>query len=359
MELCDRGKWNHSIVGRSLANDVVSASGHFLLRKGTVLTHWHLTILKNHQIDNIELQPQLESPIEEQTKQIFAFKKEISAQYNENLIEVKRLFHEAISREVPQLQEFMVPFKPLLEKVLHGPNIFLELRHIKGHDEYTYRHSINVGLMSATIGKILRLPFSDTIKLGEIGFLHDIGKMKVPLHILNKETKLTVEEFAEVKKHPSYGKDILQQMEGIDESILNGTLCHHERLDGSGYPFGLKENIPFLTQIIAVADTYDAISSERVYRQKLLPFDALDELIQEVYRGKLNGEIVFPFVEHILSGYIGHEIELDDGRRAKIVQLFKEEINRPLIELDSMFIDMRENRMLNIKEVFLYHDSIL
>lgn len=359
MELIKHNQWNHSIIGRSLADDVVSESGHFLLRKGMVLTHWHLTILKNHQIEEIALETKLETPIEEQTKQIFAYKKEISDQYNENLVEVKKLFHEAISREVPRLQEFMVPFTPLLEKVLNGPNIFLELRHIKGHDEYTYRHSINVGLISATIGKILRLSYEDTMKLGATGFLHDIGKMKVPLQILNKEGRLTDEEFTEVKKHPIYGRDILKEMDGTDDVILNGTLGHHERLDGSGYPYGLtEEEIPFFTQIISVADTYDAISSERVYRQKYLPFDALYELVQEVYRGKLHGKIVFPFVENIFDGYIGHEVELSDGRRGRIIQMFREEIKRPLIEIESEFIDLRVNRGLELKDVLLQHDSV-
>lgn len=359
MELVKRDEWNQTIVGRTIADDVISESGHFLLRKGMSITHWHLAILKNHQIEEIVLESQLESPIEQQTKQIFAYKKVISEQYNETLIEVKKLFLEAISREVPSLQEFMVPFTPLLETVLKGPNIFLELRHIKGHDEYTYRHSINVGLLSATIGKILRLSNDNTLKLGEIGFLHDIGKMKVPLQILNKKGQLTAEEFEEVKKHPVYGRDILADMEGKDEAILNGTLYHHERLDGSGYPLGLTGgNIPFFTQVISVADTYDAISSERVYRQKYLPFDALNELVKEVFKGKLNGEIVFPFVDHILSGYIGHEVELNDGRRGQIVQMFREETTRPLIKIESQFIDLRVNRGLKLKEVLLLHESI-
>jgi HD-GYP domain-containing protein (c-di-GMP phosphodiesterase class II) len=358
MELVKSEKWNQSIVGRSLADDVISASGHFLLRKGMLLTHWHLTILKNHQIEEIVLDTILESSIKEQTNDVFD-NKVISDQYNETLVEVKKLFHEAISREVPRLQEFMIPFAPLLETVLRGPNIFLELRHIKGHDEYTYRHSINVGLISATIGKILRFSYEDALKLGEIGFLHDIGKMKVPLQILNKEGRLTAEEFQEVKRHPVYGREILKDMDVTDEAHLNGTLCHHERLDGSGYPLGLtREKIPFFTQIISVADTYDAISSERVYRHKYLPFDALNELVQEVYRGKLNGEIVFPFVDHILSGYIGHEVELNDGRRGRIVQMFREETRRPLIEIESEFIDLRVKRELQLEEVLLMHDSI-
>ncbi|WP_416149271.1 HD-GYP domain-containing protein [Salipaludibacillus sp. HK11] len=352
MELAKQDQWNESIIGRSLADDVISESGHFLLRKGIIITHWHFPILKNHNIQEITLEKQMEEPIDEQTKHLFD--QELSEQYNTNLIEIKRLFQAALTKEVPSLQEFMVPFTPLLEKVLHGPDIFLGLRHIKGHDEYTYRHSINVGLMAATIGKILNLPYRTSLKLAEIGFIHDIGKMKVSLQVLNKEGPLTKEEFEEVKMHTIYGKEILQQMQGKDQTLMDGTLYHHERLDGSGYPLGLmRGNITFLTQIISVADTYDAMSSERVYQTKRSPFDALDELVKEVYRGKLNGEIVFPFVDHILRGYIGHEVELTDGRKGHIIQLFKEEINRPLIKIKSEFVNLREARHLHIKEVAL------
>lgn len=345
--------WDQSIIGRMLDDDVISEKGHFLLKKGLVLTHYHLRILKNHQIDSIYLVNPVQKPLEEQVKEVFQHRKEISQQYKKNVTEVKRLFHDAISREVPALQDFMKPFTPLLESVLKGPNIFLELGHIKGHDEYTYRHSINVGLLSATIGKILNLPIEDVLQLGKIGFFHDIGKMKISLQILNKKSELTDKEFQEVQKHTIYGKEIIESISGADEAMQYGALCHHERLDGSGYPYGLKqEQIPFLAQIVAVADMYDAISSDRVYKQKLSPFQVLEELVEKVYLEHLNGEIVFPFVQHILQGYIGNEVLLKGGTRGRIVQLFVEEINKPLLKIGEEFVDLRKKRDLTIEKVF-------
>ncbi|MCR6106263.1 HD domain-containing protein [Salipaludibacillus agaradhaerens] len=354
MEVINSLNWEDTIIGRVLADDVVSQSGHFLLRRGTVLTHWHLNILKNHSIEEIRLKEQTEPPVNLELKQVFKHKEPLSTHYYENIKEIKRLFQDAISKQVPSLQEFMVPFTPLMETVLKGPDIFLELRHIKGHDEYTFRHCLNVGLLSATIGKILRYSHSETVKLGTMGFLHDIGKMKVSLQILNKEDPLTEEEFKEIQNHTIYGRDILKEMHGTSEDIINGALYHHERMNGSGYPFGIKkEEIPFLAQIIAVADVYDAISSDRIYRDKFTPFEALDELVQEVYKDKLNGEIVFPFVSHILNGYIGKEVELSDGSKGEIVQLFMEEINRPLVKIGDDFIDLKTERKLHIKDVYI------
>lgn len=348
-----REKWDQSIIGRTIAEDIISDSGHFLLKQGMILTHWHLTILRNHQIDYIVLKEMPQEPLDVQVQDIFKHRDNISMLYKESMTEVKRLFQVAISREVSSLQDFMKPFTPLLESVLKGPNIFLELRHIKGHDEYTYRHSLNVGLLSATIGKILMLSIDDILQLGRVGFLHDLGKMKVSPQILNKETELTKIEFDEIKKHTIYGKEMIAMMPGANEEMEYGAMCHHERLDGSGYPYGLTgDQIPFLSQIVAVADVYDAISSDRVYKEKHGPLEALDELLNEVYKGRFNSEIVIPFVEHILQGYIGNEVLLDDGTKGRIVQLYKEELRRPLLKVGEEFIDLRKKRDLNIHEIF-------
>ncbi len=344
----------HTLTGKIVGEDVISESGHFLLRKGMTLTQWHIKILKNHQINYIKVDDPVVEPLSVQIKEVLKSKEDISSLYYENVMEVKKLFHEAISREVPNLQSFMKPFTPLLESIVQGNEIFLELHHIKGHDEYTYRHSVNVGLLSATIGKILKMNKQETLMLGQIGFLHDIGKMKVSQQILNKQAPLSEEEYEQVKMHTVYGKDILAEIAPGNKAVQIGALYHHERQDGSGYPYGLKgEDIPFLAQIIAVADAYDAISSDRVYRSKYSPFEALDELLTEVYKGKLSGKIVFPFIDHILQGYIGKNVVLNDGIRGQIIHLHLEEVQRPLVKADGRFIDLRKRRDLQISNVLV------
>ncbi|MBU9722550.1 MULTISPECIES: HD-GYP domain-containing protein [Bacillaceae] len=340
-----------NLVGKVLGDDVVSDSGHFLLRKGMTLTTWHLQIIKNHQVKFVPILDQT-PPLDLQISNIFRKKEELSQLYSANITSIKQLFQQSISNEVPSLQHFMKEYSPLLEKVIKGSSIFLELYHIKGFDEYTYRHSINVGLLSATIGRILNYPIETTIELGKIGFFHDIGKMKISNKIIQKEGPLTDEEFEEVKKHTIYGKEIIEQMDGADTVIQVAALYHHERLDGSGYPFGLEgDAIPMVAQIISVADAYDAITSDRVYREKYPPFHAIEELVNDVYRGKLNGNIVFPFVHHIVEGYVGNEITLSDGRRGTIIKLHYEELSRPLIIIDGEYLDLRIERSLSILDV--------
>ncbi|ADU29816.1 HD-GYP domain-containing protein [Evansella cellulosilytica] len=352
MAVIQLNDYNSAIIGKVLANDVISDSGSFLLSKGMEITDSHVEILRKHEVEYIILEDNL-PPIDIQLKHIFKNEK-LSSLYYDNLVEVKYLFLQAVSDRIPTLRTFMKPFTPLLDKIIHGKSVFLELHHIKGFDDYLYRHSLNVGMLAATIGKILHCKDETIVLLAQTGLLHDIGKMKIPSEILNKEGKLTTLEYNEVKKHTIYGKEMLEKISGTNEKLHLGALLHHERLDGSGYPFGMKDKIPLVAQIISVADMYDAITSDRVYRNKYSPIEALTELVNEVYKGKLNGEIVFPFVEFIMKSYVGNKVLLSDGNYGKIIRLSIEELNRPLIELQdgTGYINLREKRNVTIENVF-------
>ena len=344
---------DNSLIGKTLATDVVSNAGHYLLGKGITITSWHLKILQNHEILAVDLMETSTIPVKLQIKEIFKDRESVFTNYYDNLLEIKDLFQKAVSREVPNLQAFMKPFLPMAEEILKGKHILLELHHIRGYDEYTYRHSINVGLLAATIGRILNLSNESSIYLGKLGFFHDIGKMKVSQQVLNKPGSLSEEEFEEIKKHTIYGKEIIDKIHGTDNNLSTGALYHHERIDGSGYPFGLmKDKIPLAAQIIAVADTYDAVSSDRVYRTKTSPFFALEVLINDAYKGVLNANIVMPFVKHIIEGYIGNIVILSDDRRGSIVHLSREEIDKPLLLVNGEFIDLKKQRNLFITHVY-------
>ncbi|WP_142996764.1 HD-GYP domain-containing protein [Alteribacter keqinensis] len=354
METIQLNASKKTVTGRILAKEIISPNGYFLLRKGMALSKWHLEILLNHDIREIEVEKLSSPDLVDQFRTFPGEKEEVMRLYADNVAEVKRLFEAAVTRETPSVQDFMKPFTGLLHKVLTRTNIFLELYHIKGHDEYTYRHSINVGLLAATISKMLGQTDEEVLELGKAGFFHDIGKMQLSKYLLNKEGKLTEREYEEIKKHPVYGKELLERIDGVSYTIVQGALLHHERLDGSGYPFGLRGGeTPFFAQILAVADIYDAISSDRVYREKFSPFRALEELVNEVYKNKLNGQIVFPFVQHVINGYMNCRVLLESGEEGTIVHLPIEEITRPLIAVGEGYLDLRKNRSLKIKDVQL------
>lgn len=154
---------------------------------------------------------------------------------------------------------------------------------IEANDKYTRGHCERVSKISMTIAKAIGIDPEDLSILEFASILHDIGKIGIPSTVLNKEGKLTKEEFDMIKKHPQIGYDILSDVEFLYKSrrIL---LQHHERIDGKGYPLGLKgQDIDFLAKIISVADAYDAMTSSRPYRK--IPLTK-EEAIDEMIRGK-------------------------------------------------------------------------
>jgi HD-GYP domain-containing protein (c-di-GMP phosphodiesterase class II) len=345
---------SYDLIGQVLSRDLFTDRGILLLSEGTRIQESDITMLMNRGIYKISVvDNHVSSKIGNQMKDLWDQEgNEVNEEYLISLENTKTLFHQAINSKIPPLEEFMKTYTPMLERVLESTYVFNPIHKIKGHDEYNYRHCVNVGLICGIIGKILGLTLEENFTLGQMGLLHDIGKMKIRDEVLYKPGKLTSEEFEEIKRHTYYGYELLIRMQGANDLICKGALYHHERLDGSGYPKGLKgEDIPFFVQILSVADTYDAICSDRVYQQKSSPYFAVRELMQEVYKGRLNPKIVIPFVRYIMEAYLGEKAVLDDGTVADVVFLHPEEPDRPLIKVGETYIDLRKQRNVNILDL--------
>ena len=163
-------------------------------------------------------------------------------------------------------------------------------------DSYTIGHSRRVTLYSLMLGKNLGLSSIELQKLHLAGLLHDIGKIAIPEHILNKPGKLTEEEFNLIKQHPGRGADIIRNLKQLGE-VINWVESHHERFDGRGYPNNLEgDNIPFGAAILAVADTYDAMTSDRAYR-KGLPHPVAIEEITKCTGSQFNPDMAKSFLD--------------------------------------------------------------
>lgn len=161
------------------------------------------------------------------------------------------------------------------------------------------KHSIRVSKLSEDIAISMDLNSRDLKIIKTAALLHDIGKIKIDINILNKPSKLNEKEWIEIKKHPEYGHEILNSYYQTKE-ISQYILFHHERFDGLGYPKGLKKyEIPLVSRIIAVADSYDAMISKRTYKDSMKKYAAINELIKN--RGtQFDSEIVDIFIEKVL-----------------------------------------------------------
>lgn len=172
---------------------------------------------------------------------------------------------------------------------------------LDARDAYTAGHSLRVATYSLEIGKRLRLPEEQLQKLYKYAILHDIGKIGIPDAVLLKDGRLTNEEFAWIKKHPVLGENILRQVQPIEEvkDLLPGIRSHHERIDGKGYPDGLQgEQIPLFGRIIAVADAFDAMTSDRTYRKGM----NVEKAVSILLGGKgtqWDAEMVDHFVDYL------------------------------------------------------------
>ena len=229
-------------------------------------------------------------------------------------------------------------------------HMFDMLHNMPAHDDSIFEHSMNVALISATIGKWLNLSEGEINDLLLAGLLHDIGKIAIPPELLNKSGRLTEEEFAIIKSHPKQSYELIRNIP-LDIKIKEACLLHHERCDGSGYPFGVSGNkISSYAKILAIADVYDAMTSPRSYRQALSPFKAIQIFEQEgLY--KYDPKFIMTFLENIGSSYTHNNVLLSDGRKGEIVMLNKLALSKPMVKCGNEFIDLSKFPELTIEAI--------
>lgn len=207
------------------------------------------------------------------------------------------------------------------------------LHNLRSSDDSVYGHSLNVAMISRVLGKWLKWSPSDLDSLVIAGLLHDIGKITIPPEILNKEGKLTDEEFEQIRWHPRAGYELVRDLK-IDSRIKKAVLQHHERCDGSGYPMKADEiMLDDFAMVIAIADVYDAMTAARKYRAPLCPFQVIREFEHDGYH-KYKTEYLLTFLRHIATTYQNNRVILSDGQAAKIILLNQNSLSTPLVQLD-------------------------
>ena len=183
--------------------------------------------------------------------------------------------------------------------ITENPNAIEAMLSVTSHDYYTYTHCVNVSTYALGFGKFLGLDDEKLKLLGMAGIMHDLGKRRVPSEIINKNGKLTDEEFDIMKSHPIHGADILSEMGETNQLLLNIVEQHHEKLNGGGYPYKLKGgNIDPLSQIMAIADIYDALTTKRSYKDALSADEAF-EIMKKYMEHELNPVLLGKFIKFI------------------------------------------------------------
>lgn len=208
-------------------------------------------------------------------------------------------------------------------------------------DEDLQRHSLNVALLNGLVGEWMRMPKEEIRLLVMAGALHDIGKTKIAEEILNAPRKLTEEELELMKQHPVYSYELLG--EGMDEKVREAVRGHHEKADGTGYPDGLTEDeIPLFARITAISDIYDAMVSQRVYKQAKIPFDILQQLHEHEFDG-LDEELTEVFVKHMKRQFLEKSILMSDGTFGVVKYIPPNDLEHPVIQTNYVMKQTNED----------------
>ena len=208
----------------------------------------------------------------------------------------------------------------LVDTISSESNAVVHITDLKSYDEYTYHHSLSVAVLAIAIGQGLGIDSDKLKKLGNCAIMHDIGKTKVPLELINKPGRLTKEEFDIVKQHANNGRSFLERCDIGDFELWAAVAHHHEKVDGSGYPKGLKgDEIPLFSQIISIGDVYDAVTSYRAYRLPMSPADAIELVMSEIGRS-FDYDIVNVFVGKLELYPVNSIVQLSDKRLAIVVE---------------------------------------
>lgn len=233
---------------------------------------------------------------------------------------VSQMFEDARMGRLQKLDSILPLVDELAASVLRNPGALVSLVRLKQADDYTYLHSVAVSAMMVALGKQLGLEDAELRECGLAGLLHDIGKMAVPLDILNKPGKLSDEEFAKVQRHPSAGHDVLAESGMVPPIALDVCLHHHEKFGGGGYPHGLKgDAISLHARMGAICDVYDAITSNRPYKAGWCPAESLRRMAEWTKAGQFDPTLFAAFVKCIGIFPVGTLVKLKSGRLAVVV----------------------------------------
>lgn len=327
--------------GEILADDVILNGVKFLV-KDTTLNPYILEKLKENNVYDIWVYTYKDE------KNITA---NLEKQYNNNINNIKKVIVEAAVNKTINYPLVMDITESLLKNINTISCVFEYMDSLKRENEYTYTHSINVAFYSMLIAKWLNLSYDKIKEVTVTGLIHDIGKIKIPNTIINKPGKLTYDEFCEIKKHPVLGYDIVINNNNINNYIKNSILMHHERMNGTGYPFKKNGNeIPLYSKIVAIADVFDAMTSDRVYKNGVTPFESFKMFASEGLC-LFDVPILFTFLENISAYYLGMNVTLSDGTLGEIVYIPPRNITCPIIKTPTGFIDFSRDTNLKIEKI--------
>lgn len=334
--------------GDKLMKDIFNTFGLHVLSSETVLDGESISKLLCHNIDYVDISrqaPQAVSPPAVRINQA------VVMSYEASLSGVNAIFEQALAEGKIDPRIVDTSFEPLADSFRKENDLVSLILTLDPGDDYTYQHSVQVGMLAYYISKWMGHSEEFAVTAGKAGFLHDVGKSKIDPKILMKPGRLTEREFEAVKRHTVLGKEILEISYEPASPIVLGALEHHERLDGSGYPHRLKgDSIHPVSRILAVADIYSAMISSRVYQEEKDMLYVLREL-HRISFGEIDPVITQVFIRHMVPNFEGKTVLLNTGEQGVILLTNPSDFFNPLIQVEQRFVDLSKRPDLHIHKI--------
>ena len=263
--------------------------------------------------------------------------------FNQSRIAVSSLFNEARMGKALDADNCRPLVDDIASSVWRNPGAIVSLARLKTHDDYSYMHSMAVCALMVSLARQMGMGEGDAREAGLAGMLHDMGKAMMPLEVLNKPGKLTDAEFDIMKTHPRRGFDLLQEGKGVSPMVLDVCLHHHERPDGKGYPEGLSgDALSRIARMGAVCDVYDAITSNRPYKEGWDPADSIAKMASWA-QGQFDPDVFQAFVKSLGIYPIGSLVRMRSGKLAVVVEQTEKSLVAPRVKV---FFSTRSNMPL-------------
>ncbi|MDE5781688.1 MAG: HD-GYP domain-containing protein [Lachnospiraceae bacterium] len=342
--------------GMVIANDIYDESGMLIIPKETILDKsiimkmekYSVFILKVFQEDE-DVQKESEGFYEKLTssEEFEQFGEEFGKSTNR----LRNEFNQIVSKKATNLDQdkMLDVVNRIIDSNKNNYHMLDMLNCMRGYDDLTYIHCINVALICNMMAEWLGYSKEKTDELTMAGLLHDIGKVKIPKDIITKPGKLNDDEYEVVKYHPKLSYEILRET-NLSEGVKKAVLMHHERYDGSGYPFKLKGNdISETARIVAIADVYDAMTANRVYRKGICPFEVIEYFQNQI--SVYDPQFLLEFLEHTAQTYVGNKVQLSNGEVGKVAMINKQDIGRPVVLVGDKALNLSIQTDIKVKKM--------